>query len=214
MTTTSLYLDFHFDGGSRAEAQTVLVAAIDAAPIASALLRPAPGIVLEPDTARALISAAQKKGVAMLLGTDAAEAAKLGADGVHVPWSGDIVRAFKTLRQAAPSAIVGADAGRSRHEAMELGEAGADYIAFGIPPHVEDREKAGRRQLDLIQWWSELFEVPCVALDVPGPDAAQSLAAAGADFVAIRMASTETAEAAAARVREFAAAVRLPEPAK
>jgi thiamine-phosphate pyrophosphorylase len=83
-----------------------------------------------------------------------------------------------------PRAIVGADAGRSRHDAMSLGEAGADYVGFGIPAHVGDRGTARERQLDLVEWWSELFEVPCVALDADRDDLA-ALAGAGADFVAL-----------------------------
>jgi len=157
---------------------------------------------------------AQKNGIAALVVSNVARSAASGSDGIHVPWSADIVRAFKTVRQAMPHAIVGADAGRSRHEAMELGEAGADYVAFGIPPHVEDREKAMERQRDLIAWWAELFEIPCVAFDVPDADAAHALVLAGADFVTVSVGSTASAQDAAARVRTFSEALRVPEPAK
>ncbi len=214
MTSTSLYLDFQLDGSSGAPALNVLAAAIEAAPIASVLLRPAPGMKLDTEIARTLLALPQKKGIATLVLSGAGDVRVLGADGVHVPWSADIVREFKTLRQASPDAIVGADAGRSRHEAMEIGEAGADYVAFGIPPHVEDREKAAQRQRDLIAWWSELFEVPCVAFDVPDSEAAHRLATAGADFVCVRVSSAEPEKDAVARVREFSQAVRIPEPAK
>lgn len=212
-TPTSLYLDFLLDDRSAA-AMKVLAAAIDTAPIASILLRTSDS---EPDAklVRDLIAFPQKKGIAVLLTPSTGNAAKLDADGIHLPWTTDIVAQFKTIQQTARSgAILGADAGRSRHDAMELGEAGADYIAFGIPPHVEDREKAAERQADLIQWWSEVFEVPCVAFDVPEPGAAHHLAAMGADFVAVSIRSTDTPADAAARVREFSEAIRVPEPAK
>jgi thiamine-phosphate pyrophosphorylase len=98
--------------------------------------------------------------------------------------------------------IVGVDVGRSRHDAMSLAEDGADYIGFGIPAHVEDRQTAAERRLELIGWWSEIFEVPCVAFDVDSAEAATALAAAGADFVAIRLgvdlASADYAELASA----------------
>ncbi len=49
---------------------------------------------------------------------------------------------------------------------MTAGEDGADYVGFGIPAFVKDRETAIERQIELIAWWSEIFEVPCVAFDV------------------------------------------------
>ncbi len=214
MTTTSLYLDFQLDGDAHASALSALSAALEAAPISSVLLRPAAGKKLDAQSVRALLALPQKKGIAVLITPGAGELASLGADGVHVLWSPEIVREFKTLRQASPNAIVGADAGRSRHEAMELGEAGADYVAFGIPPHVEDREKAAERQRDLIAWWSELFEIPCVAFNVPDSEAAHRLAEAGADFVCVAISSAETEQDVAARVREFSQALRIPETAK
>ncbi|MBS0232942.1 MAG: thiamine phosphate synthase [Proteobacteria bacterium] len=214
-TTTSLYLDFQLDRGAPDEALRVLKAAIGAAPIASGLLRPAAGMTLDARTARPFITTLQEAGIAALAVGGMDTQRKLGADGIHVPWSSDIVREFKTLRQAAPQeTIIGADAGRSRHDAMEMGEGSADYVAFGIPPHVEDRGKAAERQRDLIAWWSELFEIPCVAFDIETADAAHRLAAAGADFVSVRVTSADAEQAAAARVREFSEALKMPEPAK
>jgi thiamine-phosphate pyrophosphorylase len=214
-TTTNLYLDFQFDGGAAAHALHVLDAAIKAAPIASVLLRPAAGFTLEAPTGRALVAAAQKAGIAALVTHELDPQGKLGADGIHIPWSQDIVRAFKMQRQAAPQqTMIGADAGRSRHDAMEMGEAGADYVAFGIPSHVEDRDKAAERRRDLIAWWSEVFEIPCVAFDVASPEAARELAAAGADFVCVRVSSGEAEQDAAARIRAFSEALKMPEPAK
>ncbi|HML28003.1 MAG TPA: thiamine phosphate synthase [Hyphomicrobium sp.] len=207
-------MDFQIDADSAARAKSVLSAAIDAAPIASVLLRPVDGTHLSAATARPLIALGQDRGIAMLISSNTDEAAALGADGVHLIWSSDIVRAFKTLRQAAPSMIIGADAGRSRHDAMELGEAGADYVAFGIPPHVEDRDKATERQCDLVSWWSEVFEIPCVAFDIPESETAHALALAGSDFITVRVASSDNETDAAARVRAFSEALRIPEPAK
>jgi thiamine-phosphate pyrophosphorylase len=212
--TASLYLDFQIDGGTASEATRVLSAAIGSAPIASVLLRISPGADVDPAAIPALVAIAQKNSIAALLEPAGSNSATRGADGIHVPWSSDIVRAFKTIRSERPGMIVGADAGRSRHEAMELGEAGADYVAFGIPPHVEDRAKAAERQRDLIAWWAELFEIPCVAFDVPDADAAHVLAIAGADFVSVRVTSKMSEKDAAAGIRAFSEALRVPEPAK
>lgn len=215
-SATSLYLDFEIDAGSTAaHAVSVLKSACDAAPVASILIRTAEGVTLDEAAARTLIAEAQKRNIAVLVASSLNDAAKLGADGVHLPWSREIVREFKTLKQAAaPGTIIGVDAGRSRHDAMEVAEAGADYVAFGVPPHVEDRERAAERQLGLVSWWSEVVEIPCVAFDVDDPEAAHSLAAAGADFVAVRVTSADTAETAASEIRQFSEALRIPEPAK
>ena len=85
---------------------------------------------------------------------------------------------------------------------MQLGEAGADYIAFGTPDFVADQQAARERRLDLIKWWAEIFEVPCVAFDVDSASDAAALAAAGADFVALRLSPS----LAPADARETAAA--------
>ncbi len=155
-------------------AATLLVTADGSTPLTAAAARP-------------LIELAQAKDVAALIDGDAQLARTLRADGVHVPWSKDVVAAYGEAREVLGARyIVGVDVGRTRHDAMSLAEAGADYIGFGIPAHVEDRDAAGARRRELISWWGEIFEVPCVAFDVETGDEAQVLARAGADFVAMR----------------------------
>lgn len=209
-----LYLDYVL-AGSPESARAVLSAALEAAPIASLLIRPANDKTYDVETLRALIAIAQKKDVAALLLDDDALARDLGADGVHVSWGPDVVQRFKSMRGTAGSAaIVGADVGRTRHDAMEIGEADADYVAFGIPAHVEDRSRAADRQIDLISWWSEVFEVPCVALDVANVEHARRLADAGADFVSVTITADTSASEAAARVRAYSEAVSAHEDVK
>lgn len=208
-----LYLDY-VQAGSPESSRAVLSAALEAAPVASLLIRPATGEVYDAETARALIAIAQKKGVAVLL-NDEALARELGADGVHVAWAPDVVQQFKAVRRTVGSGtIVGADAGRTRHDAMEIGEANADYVAFGIPAHVEDRSRAADRQLDLVSWWSEVFEIPCVALDVADAEHARLLADAGADFVGVTIAAESSASEAATRVRAYRQAISVREDVK
>ncbi len=167
-------------------APAALTALLDATVAQALLIAPAPDTALDARSARPLVECAQAKGIAALILADAALARTLRADGVHLPWSEDIVTRYSEAREIVGGrSIVGADAGRSRHDAMTLGEAGADYIAFGIPPHVGDRDAARARQLELVAWWSEIFEVPCAAFDVETTEEAAALTAAGADFVAL-----------------------------
>jgi thiamine-phosphate pyrophosphorylase len=157
---------------------------------ASLLLVPADAQPLEAQTVLPLVHAAQEAGTAVLIADDAQLARTIKADGVHLDWGDDIAQRYEEAREIlGRRAIVGVDAGRSRHHAMSLGEAGADYIGFGIPAHVEDREKARLRRQELVAWWAEIFEPPVVAFDVEDHETAKELAAAGADFVARRVPS-------------------------
>jgi thiamine-phosphate pyrophosphorylase len=164
-----------------------VAARLDAASAATLLIAPREGEALTAAEALPLVELAQKKDIAALIEGDAQLARTLRADGVHLPWSKDIAARYAEAREILGTRyIVGVDVGRSRHDAMSLAEDGADYVGFGIPAHVEDRLTAVERRLELIFWWSEIFEVPCVAFDVDNADDAAALAAAGADFIAMR----------------------------
>ncbi len=166
------------------------------APVAAVLIAPS-GAPLAASSTKPLVDLVQARGVAVLIEDDAGLARTLRADGVHLPWSKDVVSRYGAAREILGGRfIVGADAGRSRDDAMMLGEAGADYVGFGIPGHVEDRETARERQLELVAWWGEIFEPPCVAFDVETVEGAAHLVMAGADFVALRPPSGATAELA------------------
>ncbi|MDJ1008681.1 MAG: thiamine phosphate synthase [Paracoccaceae bacterium] len=106
---------------------------------------------------------------------------RLGLDGVHLL---DGARSVRTARKAlGPDRVVGAYAGRSRHDGMNAGEAGADYVAFG-PVGDGVLAAEGVAEPGLFQWWSELIEVPVVA---EGGVTPEGLAAYGpfVDFVAL-----------------------------
>lgn len=204
MPAPKLYLVLEMGPG----AQAALEAALAAAPIASVLLVPAAGETLQPQTLKAAVEAIQRRNIAALVADDADLARIVRADGVHLMWSKDQPQRYRNAREIlGPRAILGADAGRSRDDAMTLGEDGADYIAFGIPAHVEDRDTAFGRQCELLSWWAEIFEVPCVGLDAETPEAAAGLADSNADFVAVRIAGGLSPAEAAQRVTAFAAAV-------
>ncbi len=186
-----------------------VAALLDAAGAATMLITAGADGVLTAATARPLVELAQSKDVAALIEGDAQLARTLRADGVHLPWSNGVVAQFSEAREILGTRfIVGVDVGRSRHDAMTLAEEGADYIAFGIPPHVEDRATATARRLELIAWWGEIFEVPCVAFDVDIGADAVALAAAGADFIAMRRDVELTPGDAEALARDLAEAAQ------
>lgn len=182
---------------------------LDAAAAATLLITSDGSTPLSAATARPLVEMVQGKGIAALIEADAQLARTLRADGVHLPWGKDIAARYAEAREILGARyIVGVDVGRSRHDAMSFAEAGADYIAFGIPSHVEDRDAAGARRRELVAWWSEIFEVPCVAFDVDTTSEAEVLAGVGADFVALRADGDLTPAVAEGLVRAINEAAR------
>jgi thiamine-phosphate pyrophosphorylase len=174
-----------------------LAAALAAADLAAVLIAPAAGQRLQAAEAKPLVDRARRAEVTALVLDDAGLACAVGADGVHLGARSDPQAAYAAAREAmGGDRVVGANAGISRHAAMMLAEAGADYIGFGAPAHLGDRHKASLRREELIAWWAPIFEVPCVAFDVETPEEAQQLAAAGADFVAVALPATLALEAA------------------
>ena len=63
-----------------------------------------------------------------------------------------------------PKAIVGVTCHDSRHLAMEAGEAGADYVAFGAFFPTQTKEPKTQADIELLRWWAEIMVVPCVAI--------------------------------------------------
>jgi thiamine-phosphate pyrophosphorylase len=183
-----------------------LSAALSAARIACCLIAAPEGEEIDRAAAKVLIGLAQSAGTAALIAADADAAKALGADGVHLTAGNGLDERCAAARALlGRNAIVGADAGLSRHDAMTVAEAGADYIAFGAPRHLHDRPKACARRDALVAWWAEIFQVPCVALDVESAVEAEPLARSGADFVAVSLDAGRTAAAA----RELIAAIRV-----
>jgi thiamine-phosphate pyrophosphorylase len=179
-----------------AGADELLAAALAAVKPAAVLLAPGGGQRLGTGEARPLVEQARRAGVTVLILDDAALARAIGADGVHLAARDDPQPGYKAAREAlGKDGVVGADAGISRHAAMLLAEAGANYVGFGAPPHLKDRDKARVRREDLVSWWAPIFEVPCVAFDVETCDEAVQLAGAGADFVAVTLSAGTSADA-------------------
>ena len=93
--------------------------------------------------------------------------------------------------------------------AMEAGEAGADYVAFGAfyPSTTKDKgPDAAAPELATLQWWSSVFEIPCVAIGGITPENCKPLIEAGADFLAVSGAVWGGDEVAA--IEAFAQAMR------
>lgn len=122
-------------------------------------------------------------GVAFIVNDSIALARRIGADGVHLGQSDGEVGEARAL--LGPSAQIGKTCHDSRHLAMEAGEAGADYVAFGAFFPTTTKPSDYRPQPSILTWWSTLFEIPCVAIGGITPENALPLVEAGADFLAV-----------------------------
>lgn len=123
--------------------------------------------------------------VAFIVNDSVALAKRLKADGVHL---GQDDGSLKDAREVlGREAQIGVTCHASRHLAMEAGEAGADYVAFGafFPSTTKDKGDAERPQPELLEWWSQLFEIPCVAIGGITPENCMPLVEAAADFLAV-----------------------------
>ena len=121
--------------------------------------------------------------VAFIVNDSVSLAKRLGADGVHLGQKdGDPREARAVL---GPSVQIGVTCHDSRHLAMEAGEKGADYVAFGAFYPTLTKPTDFRPVPQLLSWWTSLFEVPCVAIGGITPENAAPLVTSGADFIAV-----------------------------
>ena len=142
--------------------------------------------------------------VAFIVNDSIALAKRLGADGVHLGQEdGDPREARDAL---GPEVQIGVTCHDSRHLAMEAGEGGADYVAFGAFYPTTTKTVEHHPDPSILSWWASMFELPSVAIGGITPVNAPALVAAGADFLAVSGAIWGGDEAAA--VRAFAEVLR------
>ncbi|MGX9965675.1 thiamine phosphate synthase [Roseomonas sp. F4] len=183
-----------------------LARALDAGDVAALQLRlkgAADEAVLR--AAEVLIPIAQARDVAVLMNDRMDLAKRAGCDGVHLgQGDGDPVAARKLL---GAEAMIGVTCHASRHLAMEAGENGADYVAFGAFFPTGTKETVHTAETELLEWWSDMFEIPCVAIGGITAANCPPLVRAGADFLAVVGAVWNHPEGPAAGVRAMNAAI-------
>ncbi|MDP1751886.1 MAG: thiamine phosphate synthase [Reyranella sp.] len=125
----------------------------------------------------------QQRDVAFIMNDRPDLAVKLDCDGVHV--GQDDMSCAEARRIVGPQRQVGVTCKASRDLAMEAGEAGADYVAFGAFFTSNTKAVTTPASLEIIEWWSKLFEIPCVAIGGITVENCRPVIAAGADFLAV-----------------------------
>jgi thiamine-phosphate pyrophosphorylase len=149
---------------------------------------------------------AQARDVAFILNDRPDLAAATGCDGVHV--GRDDPNIVEARRLVGPDAIVGASAYDSRHRAMEAGESGADYVAFGAFFPTTTKIAEGHPGPDILEWWTDIMVVPCVAIGGITVENCGALVQAGADFLAVSSGVWNHPDSPAAAVKAFNRAIK------
>ncbi len=153
-----------------------------------------------------LIAIARTRGVAAILNDRPDLARELGADGVHVGQSDASYEAARA--DMGRDAVIGVTCHASRHHAIEAADAGADYVAFGAFYPTTTKTPSSQADPEIVEWWSELFTTPCVAIGGINAENAAPLVQAGADFLAVSSGVWDHPEGPAAGVRALNAAIK------
>ena len=103
-----------------------------------------------------------ERDVAFIVNDSIALAKRLGADGVHLGQEdGTVAEAREELGREAQIGVTCHD---SRHLAMAVGEAGADYVAFGAFYPTTTKTVEHQAEPEILEWWQGMFELPCLSL--------------------------------------------------
>jgi thiamine-phosphate pyrophosphorylase len=139
--------------------------------------------------------------VAFIVNDSVSLAKRLGADGVHLgQGDGDVREARERLGKDAQ---IGVTCHNSRHLALEAGELGADYVAFGSFYPTTTKTVSHVANPALLRWWHVWSEVPSVAIGGITVANAASLIVAGTDFLAVSAGVWQNPEGPEAAVIEF-----------
>jgi thiamine-phosphate pyrophosphorylase len=162
----------------------LLAQALDAGDVAAVQLRLKPA---DDDALRRAIDTlrpiAQARDVAFLLNDRPDLAASNGCDGAHVGQQDLDAATARAL--LGPERMLGVTCHDSRDLAMSAGEAGADYVAFGAFFPTATKQAKTRASPEILSWWAELMEIPCVAIGGITAENCAPLVQAGADFLAV-----------------------------
>lgn len=157
--------------------------------------------------AEAILPVAQARGVAVLMNDRPDLAKETGCDGVHV---GQEDASYTVARRiVGPDATVGVTCHASSDLAIEAAEAGADYVAFGAFFPTATKDPKARAHPEILEWWSTLTTVPCVAIGGITVENCGALVRAGADFLAVVGGVWGHADGPEAAVRAFDAAIAV-----
>ena len=185
----------------------LLAAALDAGDVAAVQLRLKD---VDDDTWRRAIDVlrpvTQGRDVAFLLNDRADLVIGTGSDGVHV--GQDDMPARQARKLIGPDLTLGVTCKGSRDLAMQAGEDGADYVAFGAFFPSTTKDVTNQVDPEILAWWSELMELPSCAIGGITPENCGPLVRAGTDFLAVVGCIWNHPDGPAAGVKALNAAIK------
>jgi thiamine-phosphate pyrophosphorylase len=185
----------------------LLAAALDAGDVAAVQLRLKDvGDDVWRRTIDVLRPVCQSRGVAFLLNDRADLVVATGCDGAHV--GQDDMPAREVRQLMGPGLTLGVTCKGSRDLAMQAGEDGADYVAFGAFYPSTTKAVTGLLDPEILLWWSEMMELPSCAIGGITAENCAPLVRAGADFLAVVGCVWSCPDGPAAGVKALNAAIR------
>ena len=132
--------------------------------------------------AEILVPIAQAAGAATLIAGDTRAIGRSGADGIHLPAEPRMVA--EAIKKSGGKSIVGANAGKTRDQALDVGEERPDYIFIG-KFDGDTHEDPHPRNLEMGQWWAEIIEIPAIVMAGSTIASVSAAAATGVEFIAL-----------------------------
>ena len=148
-----------------------------------------------------IIPICHQYGVNVLMNDRPDLAAKCGADGAHI--GQDDMDYFSSRELLGGDAIIGITCHNSRELAFKAAQAGADYVAFGAFFDTPTKSPKFRAELEILEWWHQAVEIPCVAIGGITADNASAVIQSGADFIAVSSGVWKHPQGAAEAVRQL-----------
>jgi thiamine-phosphate pyrophosphorylase len=140
------------------------------------------------------VAALQNLGLAVFLqDVEPRIVSRLRADGLHL---NNMEYVIVDLRMSLPrDAMVGINAGTSRHTAMEASEQGADYVAFN--------QKSQTTGEPLVKWWNDIAEIPSVPFNAITPAELATMLPHNPDFIRPSDDMWQSPEAATQTIKSY-----------
>ncbi|MDX8502915.1 thiamine phosphate synthase [Mesorhizobium sp. VK4C] len=132
--------------------------------------------------AEKIVPIAQAAGIAVIVAGDSRIAGRVHADGIHVEVNRQELA--ETIERLADKMMVGAGGAKTRDDALELGEERPDYMFFGRFGY-DNKPEPHPRNLSLGQWWAQMIQIPCIVMAGSDLASVETVAATGAEFVAL-----------------------------